>query len=111
MPVILVLSNLKLFDFSDEKIDFKSKAEKYAIPQDKKKNINHKISILDNGKYGMLKPVCPDCESLYYTKQGFRQINPKLDNGEKIKIILQRYKCKTCSRKYSTILSNLIRKE
>ncbi|MDR2622999.1 MAG: hypothetical protein LBC39_00275, partial [Methanobrevibacter sp.] len=74
---------LKLFDFSDEKIDFKSKAEKYAIPQDKKKNINHKICILDNGKYGMLKPVCPDCESLYYTKQGFRQVNPKLDDGEK----------------------------
>ncbi|MDR2623974.1 MAG: hypothetical protein LBC39_05330, partial [Methanobrevibacter sp.] len=27
--------------------------------------------------------------------------------GEKIKIILQRYKCKNCSRKYSTTLGNL----
>ena len=41
------------------------------------------------------------------TKQGFREIKPKLDNDEKIKISLQRYKCKSCNRKYSTKLKNL----
>ncbi|MDR2624385.1 MAG: hypothetical protein LBC39_07490 [Methanobrevibacter sp.] len=61
---------------------------------DKRKNINHRIHILDDGQYGMLKPVCPDFQSLYHTKQGFKQINPRLDDGEKIKIILRRYKCK-----------------
>jgi transposase-like protein len=55
----------------------------------------------------MLKPVCPDCGSLYHTKQEFREINPKLDDGEKIKISLQRYKCKSCGKKYSTGLGNL----
>jgi transposase-like protein len=47
------------------------------------------------------------CGSLYHTKQGFREINPKLDDGEKIKISLQRYKCKSCGKKYSTGLGNL----
>ncbi|MDR2623692.1 MAG: hypothetical protein LBC39_03835 [Methanobrevibacter sp.] len=58
----------------------------------------------------MLKLVCSDCESLYHTKKGFKQTNPKLDDGEKIKITLQRYKCKTCDRKHSTTLKNLKKK-
>jgi transposase-like protein len=62
------------------------------------------------GNISMLKPVCPDCGSLYHTKQGFREINPKLDDGEKIKISLQRYKCKSCGKKYSTGLGNLKKK-
>ncbi|MDR2830024.1 MAG: hypothetical protein LBB45_03150 [Methanobrevibacter sp.] len=43
----------------------------------KKENINYKISILDDRQYRMLEPVFPDFKSLYYTKQGFREINPK----------------------------------
>jgi transcription elongation factor Elf1 len=98
---------LKLSDFTEGKSDFKKTVEKYAISQDKKENINHKLSILDNGQYGALNPVCPDCGSLKYVKQGFRQINPKLDDGEKIKIDLQRYKCKNCGKKYSVDLRNV----
>ena len=98
---------LKLFDCDDEEINFESKAEKYAIPQSKKENINRNIQILDKGHYEMIKPFCPHCGSLKYTKQGFREIKPKVDNGEKIKISLQRYKCKSCNKKYSTKLENL----
>ncbi|MDR2967173.1 MAG: transposase [Methanobacteriaceae archaeon] len=98
---------LKLFDCEDEKIDFESKAEKYAIFQSKKKNINRNIQILDKGHYEMIKPFCPRCGSLKHVKQGFREIKPKVDNGEKIKISLQRYKCKSCNKKYSTKLENL----
>jgi len=98
---------LKLFDFEDEEINFEKKVEKYAIPQSKKKNIKKNIQILDNGHYEMIKPVCYHCGGLKQTKQGFREINPKLDNGEKIKISLQRYKCKSCNKKYSTKIENL----
>lgn len=98
---------LKLFDCKDEKINFESKAEKYAIPIDKKKNTNKNIQILDNGHYGMIKPVCPYCGSLEQIKKGFREIKPKLDNGGKIKISLQRYKCKSCNKKYSTSIKNI----
>jgi hypothetical protein len=79
---------LKLFDYEDEEINFEKKAEKYAIPQDKEKNISKNIQILDNGHYEMIKPIYPHCETLDCTKQGFREIKPKLDNGEKIKISL-----------------------
>ncbi|MDR2829979.1 MAG: hypothetical protein LBB45_02915 [Methanobrevibacter sp.] len=48
---------------------------------DKNENINYKISILDDGQYRMLEPVFPDYRSLYHRKQGFREINPKLDDG------------------------------
>ncbi|MDR1820784.1 MAG: hypothetical protein LBR15_11130 [Methanobrevibacter sp.] len=36
----------------------------------KRKYINHKLSILDNGQYGVLTPICPDCRRLKHTKQG-----------------------------------------
>ncbi|MDR2967833.1 MAG: transposase family protein [Methanobacteriaceae archaeon] len=98
---------LKLFDCDDKEIDFESKVEKYAIPQSKRKNINRNIQILDKGHYEMIKPFCSRCGSLEYTKQGFREIRPKVDDGEKIKIALQRYKCKSCNKKYSTKLANL----
>ena len=98
---------LKLFDCDDEKIDFESKAEKYAIPQGKEKNISKNIQILDNGHYEMIKSICPRCKSLERTKQGFREIKPKLDTGEKIKISLQRYKCSSCNKKYSTKIENI----
>ncbi|MDR2624306.1 MAG: hypothetical protein LBC39_07050 [Methanobrevibacter sp.] len=45
---------------------------------DKRKNINHRIRILDDWWYGMLKPICPDCESLYHTKHEFRQYKSKV---------------------------------
>jgi transposase-like protein len=102
---------LKLFDFIDEKINFEDKVEKYAFPQDKKKNINKNIQILENGHYQMIKPFCSHCGSLNYTKQGFRQIKPKIDNGKKIKISLQRYKCNSCGKKYSTPLTNIKKKD
>ena len=98
---------LKLFDCGAEKIDFESKVEKYAIPQDKEKNISKNIQILDKGHYETIKPICPYCKSLEYTKQGFREIKPKLDTGEKIKISLQRYKCTSCNKKYSTLIENI----
>jgi transposase-like protein len=98
---------LKLFDCDDEKIDFKSKAEKYAIPQDKKKNINKNIQILDDGHYEMIKTICPYCGSLKSTKQGFREIKPIIDGGKKIKVSLQRYKCTSCGKKYSTKIENI----
>ena len=94
----------------DEEIDFESKVEKYVIPQSKNENINRNIQILDDGHYEMMKPFCPCCGSLKYIKQGFREIKPKVDNGEKIKISLQRYKCKSCNKKYSTKLNNLKKK-
>ena len=50
---------LKLFDCGDEEINFESRAEKYVIPQSKKKNINRNIQILDKGHYEMIKPFCP----------------------------------------------------
>ena len=34
---------LKLFDYEDEEINFEKKVEKYAIPQDKEKNISENI--------------------------------------------------------------------
>ena len=55
----------------------------------------------------MIKPICPHCETLDCTKQGFREIKPKLDNCEKIKISLQRYKCSSCNKKYSTKIENI----
>jgi len=43
-------------------------------------------------------------EALNTQKQGFYQIKPKIENDEKVKINLQRYKCKICGKKYSTDL-------
>jgi len=40
---------LKLSDFSGEQIDFKNKAEKYAIPHDKNENINNKGTVQNYG--------------------------------------------------------------
>ncbi|KZX17491.1 hypothetical protein MBCUT_02210 [Methanobrevibacter cuticularis] len=98
---------LKLFDCIEEKVDFKTKVVKYAFPHNKKKKINKNIQILDNGNYQMINPTCPNCGSVKQVKQGFREINPKIDNCEKIKISLQRYKCKSCNKKYSTTLENI----
>lgn len=98
---------LKLFDCEDEEINFENKAEKYAIPSIKKKNIDKNIQILNDGHYEMINPICHHCGSLKHTKQGFREINPKINNDKKIKISLQRYKCKSCNKKYSTKLENL----
>ncbi|KZX16009.1 hypothetical protein MBCUT_11450 [Methanobrevibacter cuticularis] len=76
---------LKLFDCIEEKVDFKTKVVKYAFPHNKKKKINKNIQILDNGNYQMNNPTCPNCGSVKQVKQGFIEINPKIDNCEKIR--------------------------
>ncbi|MDR2830303.1 MAG: hypothetical protein LBB45_04605 [Methanobrevibacter sp.] len=55
LNMILVLSNLN-FLIHDKKVDFKKTLEKYAILEDKYENINHRIDILDNRQYKILKP-------------------------------------------------------
>jgi len=100
-------AQLKLFDNYDVETNFEKRVEKFAIGQSKTENINKNINILENGHYEMIKPICPHCKSLEQTKQGFREINPTIDNGEKIKISLQRYKCKSCGKKYSTSIKNV----
>jgi transposase-like protein len=98
---------LKLFDFGREEINFEDKIEENVFKEEKTKNINKNVHILKERHFEMLNPICPYCNSIKHTKQGFYQIKPKFDNDKKVKIHLQRYKCKKCDKKYSTNLFNI----
>jgi transposase-like protein len=101
------LIQLKLFDFCDEKIDFKEKCEEKIFKNSTIKNTAKNIQMLKDKYFQMINPICPDCGESNYTKQGFYEVNPKFENNEKIKIWLQRYYCKKCNKKFSTNLGSI----
>lgn len=98
---------LKLFDFEDENINFDEKLEENIFNSYKPKNAKKNVGLFKDKHFHMINPICPHCNKSDFTKQGFYTINPTFDNGEKVKIFLQRYYCKKCGKKFSTRLFDI----
>jgi transposase-like protein len=85
-------------------------SEKYPDPLEFSEN-EKTVSKDHDNKYSLLKPVCPQCKSIKYTKHGYNE-KIIIEKGIKpFKIRLQRYKCKKCESYYQTKMNKTLNPE
>jgi len=68
------------------------------------------IVLLDDDHFGVLHPVCPECGSRKYVKNGFRERHPILGDFGKITVYVQRYICRKCGKGFSANIDGIIEK-
>ena len=101
---------LKLSDYDQEKIDFKTIIKERFQKVDTSRNVNQELELLEDTHMDYLNPVCPYCNSHKVIKQEYRDKNLILENQKPVKVYLRRYKCKSCKKKFITSLDSIILK-
>ena len=89
---------LKLFDFSDEKIDHKKIISERLNKPPKIENTNQKLFLDENNTFKYDNPICPVCGSHKIIKKGTITKNKQNINGNITEFKEQQYQCKKCNK-------------
>ena len=100
---------LKLFDFSKEKIDPKKIILERLNKDPKIKNTNQKLFLDENNTFKYDNPICPVCGSHKIIKKGTITKNKQNNNGKTTKFKEQQYQCKKCNKKFGINNNPLIK--
>ena len=100
---------LKLFDFSKEKIDHKKIISKSLNKHPKIQNTNQKLFLDENNTFKYDNPICPVCGSHKIIKKSTITKNKQNINGKTIQIRDQQYQCKKCNKKFGINNNPLIK--
>ena len=100
---------LKLYDFSDEKIDHEKIISERLNKNPKIENTNQKLFLDENNTFKYDNPVCPDCGSHKIIKKGTITKNKQNINGNITEFREQQYQCKKCNKKFGISNNPLIK--
>lgn len=101
---------LKLFDFSNEKVDFKETLDKKLNKCSKIENNSHELFLDENNKFSYVNPICPVCGSYKIIKKGIIKREKVNTTGKITKFSEQQYKCKKCNKRFGIKNNSLIKK-
>ena len=91
---------LKLFDFSDEKIDQEKIISERLNKMPNFENTNQKLFLDENNTFKYDTPICPDCGAHKIIKKGSITKNKQNINGKTTEFKEQQYQCKKCGKKF-----------
>ena len=91
---------LKLFDFSDEKIDPEKIISERLNKSSNIENTNQKLFLDENNTFKYDNPICPVCGSHKIIKKGTITKNKQNINGNITEFKEQQYQCKKCGKKF-----------
>ena len=91
---------LKLYDFSDEKIDQEKIISERVNKNPKIENTNQKLFLDENNTFKYDNLICPVCGSHKIIKKGTITKNKQNINGKTTEFREQQYQCKKCSKKF-----------
>ena len=100
---------LKLFDFSDEKIDHEKIISERLNKHSKIENTNQKLFLDENNTFKYDNPICPVCGSHNIIKKGTITKNKQNINGTITEFREQQYQCKKCNKKFGISNNPLIK--
>lgn len=100
---------LKLYDFSDEKIDQEKIISERLNKNPKIENTNQKLILDENNTFKYDNPICPVCGSHKIIKKGTITKNKQNINGNITKFREQQYQCKKCNKKFGIRNNPLIK--
>ena len=101
---------LKLFDFSDEKIDPEKIISERLNKSSNIENTNQKLFLDENNTFKYDNPICPVCGSHKIIKKGTITKNKQNINGNITEFKEQQYQCKKCGKKFGIYNNPLIGK-
>jgi len=99
---------LKLFDFSDEKIDQEKIISERLNKSSKIENTNQKLFLDENNTFKYDNPICPVCGSHKIIKKGTITKKKQNINGNTTEFKEQQYQCKKCGKKFGISNNPLI---
>lgn len=67
------------------------------------------VLMLDDRRFELVNPVCPECGSARVTRQEFRARKPRLAEYGELVIYVRRYRCKHCGRKFTTRMDGVVK--
>ena len=102
---------LKLFDFSDEKFDYKKIISERLNKNSKFENTNQKLFLDENNTFKYDNPICPVCGSHKIIKKGTITKNKQNINENITEFREQQYQCKKCNKKFGISNNPLIKKQ
>lgn len=105
---ILGDKQLKLFDFSEEKIDYKKIISERLNKTPNFENTNYKLFLDENNTFKYDNPICPVCGSHKIIKKGTIKKNKQNINGNTTEFKEQQYQCKKCGKKFGIYNNPLI---
>ena len=100
---------LKLYDFSDEKIDHEKLISERLNKNPKIENTNQRLFLDENNTFKYDNPICPVCGSHKIIKKGTITKNKQNINGKTTEFREQQYQCKKCSKKFGISNNPLIK--
>ena len=100
---------LKLYDFSDEKIDQEKIISGKLNKNPKIENTNHKLFLDENNTFRYDNPICPVCGSHKIIKKRTITKNKQNINGNITEFREQQYQCKKCNKKFGISNNPLIK--
>ena len=100
---------LKLYDFSDEKIDHEKIISERLNKNPKIENTNRKLFLDENNTFKYDNPICPVCGSHKIIKKGTITKNKQNINGNITEFKEQQYQCKKCNKKFGISNNPLIK--
>ena len=100
---------LKLYDFSEEKIDYKKIISERLNKSTKIENTNQKLFLDENNTFKYDNPICPVCGSHKIIKKGNITKNKQNINGQMTEFKEQQYQCKNCNKKFGINNNPLIK--
>ena len=101
---------LKLYDFSDEKIDHEKIISERLNKNPKIENTNQKLLLDENNTFKYDNPTCPVCGAHKIIKKGTITKNKQNINGKTTEFKEQQYQCKKCGKKFGISNNPLIGK-
>ena len=101
---------LKLYDFSDEKIDQEKIISERLNKVPNFENTNSKLFLDENNTFKYDNPICPVCGSHKIIKKGTITKNKQNINGKTTEFREQQYQCKKCNKKFGISNNPLIGK-
>jgi C4-type Zn-finger protein len=100
---------LKLFDFSDEKIDHEKIISERLNKNLKIENTSQKLFLDENNTFKYDNPICPVCGGHKIIKKGTITKNKQNINGNVTEFREQQYQCKKCNKKFGISNNPLIK--
>ena len=100
---------LKLYDFSDEKIDQEKIISERLNKNPKIENTNQKLILDENNTFKYDNPICPVCGSHKIIKKGTITKNKQNINENITEFREQQYQCKKCNKKFGISNNPLIK--
>ena len=91
---------LKLYDFSDEKIDYEKIISERLNKSQNIENTNQKLFLDENNIFSYVNPICPVCGASKIIKKGTITKNKQNINGKTTEFKEQQYQCKKCGKKF-----------